>query len=244
MKQNIYDDPNFFAKYSKMPRSTGGLDNAGEWSAFQTLLPNLRGKRLLDLGCGFGWHCRYARQQGARSVVGVDLSEQMLAHAIKTTNDPGVEYQQSAIEDIDFSANAFDVVLSSLAIHYVEHFDLVCQKISQCLVANGTFVMSVEHPIFTAHASQDWSYGPNGEKRHWPVDNYQHEGCRHTQWMVDDVIKYHRTIETYVNTLIDSGFRILKLLEPTPSPEMLIDNPAWADECRRPMFLLVSAVYL
>lgn len=244
MKQNIYDDPNFFTNYSEMPRSVGGLDNAGEWPAFQALLPNLRDKRLLDLGCGFGWHCRYARQQGARSVVGVDLSEKMLQRARETTDDPHIEYQQSAIEDIDFPANEFDVVTSSLAIHYVEHFDLVCRRVYQCLISGGMFVISVEHPLFTALESQEWCYGADGKRLHWPVDNYQQEGCRHTHWMADDVIKYHRTIETYVNTLISSGFQISKLLEPAPSPEALLKNPGWADERRRPMFLLIAAVRL
>jgi 2-polyprenyl-3-methyl-5-hydroxy-6-metoxy-1,4-benzoquinol methylase len=129
MKQNIYDDPNFFAKYSAMPRSIGGLDDASEWPVFQALLPSLQDKRLLDLGCGFGWHCRYARQQNAQVVVGVDLSEKMIAHARELTNDPRIEYRQSATEDIGFPPNAFDVVISSLALHYVERFDLVRQKI-------------------------------------------------------------------------------------------------------------------
>lgn len=52
MKQNKYDEPEFFASYSKMQRSVSGLDAAGEWHAFRTLLPDLRGKRLIDLGCG------------------------------------------------------------------------------------------------------------------------------------------------------------------------------------------------
>jgi SAM-dependent methyltransferase len=244
VQQNIYDDPDFYAKYSEMPRSLGGLDKAGEWPAFQFVLPNLQGKRLLDLGCGFGWHGRYARQQGAQSVIGVDISEKMLAHAAALTHDAAIEYRRTAIEDINFPANTFDVVISSLALHYVERFDLVCRKIQQCLGVGGTFVMSVEHPIFTAVEAQDWHYAANGERLHWPVDNYQQQDLRHTQWLADDVIKYHRTIETYVNSLIDAGFRISRLLEPAPTAEMLNENPDWADECRRPMFLLLAAVRL
>src|SRR5262249_36219819 len=151
-KQNKYDDPTFFANYSQMGRSINGLDAAVEWPVFRALLPGLNGKRVLDLGCGFGWHCRYAREQQARSVVGVDLSEKMLARARESTNDSAIEYRRFAIEDIDFSAAEFDVVISSLAFHYVEHFDLVCQKVHHCLVPEGTFVFSVEHPIFTALA--------------------------------------------------------------------------------------------
>jgi SAM-dependent methyltransferase len=242
MKQNKYDEPEFFAKYSRMPRSVGGLDNALEWYAFRALLPDLCEKRLLDLGCGFGWHCRYARQQKARSVVGVDLSEKMLAQARTITDDSGIEYCRCAIEDIDFSAGQFDVVTSSLALHYVERFDLVCQRVHWCLVASGTFVFSVEHPMFTALAAQQWCYGSKGERLHWPVDNYQQEGARQTQWLADNVVKYHRTVATYVNTLIDSGFRISKLLEPEPPPEMLNEQPDWKDDCRRPTFLLIAAV--
>ena len=104
MKQNKYDDPAFFANYSQMARSIGGLDAAGEWPAFRALLPELRDKNVLDLGCGFGWHCRYAREQQARSVVGVDLSEKMIARARESTNDSAIEYRRLAIEDIDFPA--------------------------------------------------------------------------------------------------------------------------------------------
>jgi ubiquinone/menaquinone biosynthesis C-methylase UbiE len=242
MKQNKYDEAEFFGNYSKMRRSIGGLDDAPEWHAFRALLPDLHHKRLLDLGCGFGWHCRYARQQQARSVVGVDLSEKMLARAKSTLDDPRIEYRRSAIEDIDFRANEFDVVISSLALHYVERFDLVCPKVYRCLAAGGAFVLSVEHPIFTALPTQQWCCGPKGDRLHWPVDDYQKEGPRHTQWMADDVVKYHRTVATYVNTLTNSGFCISKLLEPEPTSEMLIEQPDLKDDCRRPTFLLIGAV--
>jgi SAM-dependent methyltransferase len=242
MKQNKYDDPELYANYSRMPRSLGGLEEAQEWHAFRDLLPDLHDKRLLDLGCGFGWHCRHARQQGARSVIGVDLSQKMLARARATTDDPGIEYRRSAIEEVDFGADEFDVVISSLALHYVERFDLVCQNIHQCLASGGELVFSVEHPIFTALAAQEWCSGPKGDRLHWPVDDYQKEGPRHTQWLADDVVKYHRTVATYVNTLIHSDFRISKLLEPAPRPEMLVAQPDVRDDFRRPVFLLIAAV--
>ena len=242
MKQNKYDDPAFFASYSQMSRSIGGLDAAGEWPAFRALLPNLHDKKVLDLGCGFGWHCRYAREEQARSVVGVDISEKMIARARETTNDPAIEYRRLAIEDIDFPAEEFDVVISSLAFHYVERFDIVCRKVYHCLVPGGSFVFSVEHPIFTSLAAQDWYYGEHGERLHWPVDHYQDEGLRQARFLDNDVVKYHRTLATYVNTLIDSGFAITRLSEPQPTQELLNMHPDWQDETRRPMFLLIAAV--
>ena len=242
MKQNKYDDPAFFANYSQMARSTGGLEEAGEWPTFRTLLPTLRNKNVLDLGCGFGWHCRYAREQHARSVVGVDLSEKMIARARESTNDPTIEYRRLAIEDIDFSAGEFDVVISSLALHYVEHFDLVCRKVHHCLAPTGAFVFSVEHPIFTALAAQDWYYGQHSERLHWPVDHYQEEGPRQARFLDHEVLKYHRTLATYVNTLFDTGFTVTKLSEPQPTPELLHTHPEWQDETRSPMFLLIAAI--
>lgn len=241
MKQNKYDEAGFFKKYSQMHRSIYGLDAAGEWTAFRALLPELCDKKMLDLGCGFGWHCRYAREQQAKSVVGIDLSENMLERARGMTNDPHIEYQCLALEDIDFAEGEFDVVISSLVLHYIESFDLICRKVYHCLVSGGAFVFSVEHPMFTALAAQDWYYSSQGQKLHWPVDNYHNEGLRQARFLENDVIKYHRTIATHINTVIESGFRISKLSEVEPTQAMLDKNPAWREELRRPMFLLIAA---
>ena len=128
MKQNKYDEPEFFAAYSAMPRSMEGLEGAGEWPALKALMPSLGGARVLDLGCGFGWHCRYVREAGAASVVGIDLSERMLARARATTDDAAIDYRRMAIEDIDFVPDSFDLVLSSLAFHYVANFEPVVPR--------------------------------------------------------------------------------------------------------------------
>jgi SAM-dependent methyltransferase len=168
----------------------------------------------------------------------------MLARARKLTRDEAIEYQQGAIEDIRFPTDSFDVVISSLALHYVESFDVVCEKVANCLVPGGAFVLSVEHPIFTSVAAQDWYSSPEGERLHWPLDNYQQQGARHTQWLADDVVKYHRTLSNYMNTLLDCGFCISRVLEPQPTPEMLREQPWMKDDCRRPAFLLIAAVRL
>ena len=78
MKENKYDNDIFFEKYSQMERSKKGLSGAGEWETLKALLPDFRGQRLLDLGCGYGWHCIYAMEHGAVSAVGVDISGKML----------------------------------------------------------------------------------------------------------------------------------------------------------------------
>ncbi|WP_336787586.1 class I SAM-dependent methyltransferase [Paenibacillus sp. MMO-177] len=241
MKQNKYDDPDFFDKYGQMARSIGGLESAGEWHVLRAMIPDLKDKRVLDLGCGYGWHCRYAREQGARSVLGIDISEKMIARAKSFNEDAAITYRQAAIEDISFEPGEFDVVISSLALHYVEDFAGACRKIYDSLAPGGSFVLSMEHPVFTAVAAQDWHYGPSGERLHWPVDNYQDEGSRTARFLDTDVIKYHRTLSTIMNALIQAGFRIAKVAEPGPSQEALEQYAEMKDETRRPMFLLVTA---
>lgn len=69
MKQNKYDDPDFFPDYNQILRSTGGLNAAGVWQILSGLLPELKDK-ILDLDCGFGWHCQYASPQQAQHING------------------------------------------------------------------------------------------------------------------------------------------------------------------------------
>ncbi|MBU9719833.1 MULTISPECIES: class I SAM-dependent methyltransferase [Bacillaceae] len=240
MKQNKYDDPKFFSAYEKMPRSTDGLEAAGEWHEFQPLIPDLENKDVLDLGCGFGWHCRYARENYARSVIGVDISEKMLDKAREKTSDPRITYLKMPIEDIHFSPAQFDVVISSLAFHYIRSFDSLCEKIYDSLKPGGTFVFSVEHPIFTSRSDQDWIYDEEGNRLHWAIDDYQSEGIRDTSFLTENVIKYHRTISTYINDLIQAGFHVKTVKEPRPSKEMIKRVPEMKEELRRPMFLIIS----
>ena len=72
MTQNIYDDPTFFDGYSRLGRSVEGLDGAAEWHALRALLPDLRGMKVVDLGCGYGWFCRWAAEHGAQKILGLD----------------------------------------------------------------------------------------------------------------------------------------------------------------------------
>ncbi|MGL4373991.1 MAG: methyltransferase domain-containing protein, partial [Turicibacter sp.] len=145
------------------------------------------------------------------------------------------------MEDFDEDGGSFEVVISSLAVHYVKDFDKLCQKIYNCMVSGGDFIFSVEHPVFTANASQDWIYNEGGEILHWPIDHYQSEGIRATNFLNEEVIKYHRTCASYLNTLIKTGFRIQEISEPIPSQEMLADHAYMKNELRRPMFLMIRA---
>lgn len=239
MKENKYDDSVFFKKYGEMARSRLGLAGAGEWQSFSKLMPEFSGRKVLDLGCGYGWHCIYAWEQGADEVVGTDISENMLEVAReKTKSFSGVSLIKSAMEDLNFCDGEFDVVLSSLAFHYVRDFEDMVRKIYRWLSVGGYFVFSVEHPVFTAYGSQDWYYDESGNILHFPVDNYYYEGERDAVFLGEHVIKYHRTLTTYINSLISAGFTVENVTEPEP-PENMMDIPGMKDEMRRPMMLLI-----
>ncbi|MDR2083611.1 MAG: class I SAM-dependent methyltransferase [Bacteroidales bacterium] len=241
MKENKYDESVFFEQYKKMNRSLKGLEGAGEWYILKEMLPDFTGKEVLDLGCGFGWHCRYAMENGAKSVIGIDISGNMLKEARKINNLKGIDYIKKALEEVDYPAEKFDIVLSSLTFHYIESLDIINQNVYKWLKPNGNFIFTVEHPVFTAFGSQDWIYGDNGEKLFWPVDNYFMEGKREAVFLGENIIKYHRTLTTYLSGLLKQGFKIKEINEPKPSEKMLNELSEMQDELRRPMMLLISA---
>ena len=240
MPQNIYDDEKFFAAYSRLRRSVEGLDGAPEWPALRALLSDLRGCSVVDLGCGFGWFCRWARQQGAARVLGIDVSEKMLSRGRADTADPAITYARADMEKLELPANSFDLVYSSLALHYVESLGRLISQTHHSLVPGGRLVFSVEHPIFSATVWSEWLLDPAGRKL-WPIDRYLDEGPRSTDWLTTGVIKQHRTLATYINMLIGVGFVISHVEEWGPTAEQIAAEPSWADECQRPPFLLVAA---
>ena len=242
MKENKYDDDEFFVQYSRFPRSVDGLSLAGEWHEFRKLLPNFQGKKVLDIGCGFGWHCLHAAENGAAEVVGIDISEKMLKVANQKNEFSNVSYRQIAMEDMEFADDSFDVVISSLAFHYTPSFEDICDRISGFLKPGGEFVFSVEHPVYTACGTQDWIYSDNGEPAHWPVDDYFVEGERDAFFLGEHIIKYHKTLTSYLQTLLNTGFEITAVVEPKPEDRLLKAVTDMKDELRRPMMLLVSSM--
>jgi SAM-dependent methyltransferase len=239
MTQNIYDNAEFFEGYGKLPRSIEGLAGAAEWPSLRALLPALGGLRILDLGCGYGWFCRWVREHGAAQVLGVDVSERMLARARATTADAAITYKRADLEQVDLPEASFDLAYSSLALHYIVGLPALLATVQRALVRGGHLIFSVEHPIVTAPANPGWTE-TTGRKT-WPVDDYFAEGPRVTDWIAKGVIKQHRTIGTYLNLLLGLGFTIGHVEEWSPTDEQITADPTLAQERLRPPFLLVAA---
>lgn len=237
--QNLYDDPSFFENYSRLPRSIHGLAGAPEWPAIKAALPRLAGLRVVDLGCGYGWFCRWAAEVGAQTVLGIDVSQRMLDRALSEPNDARVRYRRADLEELVLPPASFDLAYSSLTLHYLEHLDHLMSTVRSSLVRGGRFVFTVEHPLYTAPSHPSWR--SEGDQVVWPLDHYLDEGPRITDWMGPGVVKQHRTIGTYVHLLLDHGFEVRHLEEWGPSAEEVQAVPEWAVERHRPPFLIVGA---
>lgn len=267
--QNIYDDPAFFSAYAALPRSQYGLSAAPEWPQLQHMVlscksaltkptqKKLEGHRILDLGCGYGWFTRWARDNGAAYVKAVDISHKMISRAKQFETDASansegeIRFEVGDLETVVFDVDergkgSYDLVYSSLTFHYVEDLGRVYRQIHASLKRDGRLVFSVEHPICSApvHPPPDWKvFEEDGQERKvWPLNCYSDQGWRMTCWLGrEGARKYHRTVETYVELLLESGFTLTGFKDWAPSLEDVATHPEWAHERHRPYFLLISA---
>ena len=241
--QNIYDNQEFYEKYKAMRNSPEELNQVLEQPAIKSLLPSCKHASVLELGCGSGQFCNYLIRQGADKVTGVDISKNMLEDAAEYITDNRVTLVESSIEDFEFGHAEYDVVVSSLAFHYINDLHTVLKKISTCLRDNGYLVFSMEHPIITCSQGihPGWHTNNDGEKLYWPVDAYSYEGVRKSHWFVQGVIRYHRQFSSLLNSLVENGFFIEQVLEPHALEQAERERPFLLEERRRPSFLAVKA---
>ena len=238
---NEYDNERFFEEYARMPRSMEGLSAAGEWHQLKPLFPDLWGKRVLDLGCGYGWHCKFAAEQGAAQVLGIDLSERMIREAERRSGGAPIEYRICGIENYEYPESQWDCTVSNLALHYIADIEEVFRKVYRTLKPGGVFLLNMEHPVFTAAPGQDWLFREDGTPLCWPVDSYFLPGERQTHFLGCDVTKQHHTLTQILMGLLRSGFELAAVEEAQP-PEEMLALPGMQDELRRPMMLLVKAL--
>ncbi len=242
MKQNIYDNPDFFKRYKTLRDNQAGLNENLEQPAMLSLLPDVTGFAVLDLGCGAGDMCRKIRALGATSVIGVDISSSMIKLAHKDV-PAGVQFIHQPMEDLVFDSESFNLIISSLAFNYVADLEALFKKAHHWLKPSSTFLFSIEHPIVTCAKGiyPGWVRDKDGKILYWPVDCYSEEGKRESYWLVNGVVNYHWMLSTILNSLIEAGFNIRHVSEPVASAEEEQKRPSLKEERRRPPFLIVKA---
>lgn len=209
-QQNIYDNNDFFNNFMEIREDNLNFNDIIETPIILSMMPDLKGKRILDLGCGMGQHAKQYVRMGASYVLGIDISEKMLSFARENNSAENIEYRRLPFERIEEINKKFDVVTSSLAFDYVEDFYMLIKRIHNLLNEGGTLVFSMSHPLSTAYDGTYDRYTrlENGERIYANLRNYNKEGIRKIKWVVDDYELYHRKISTLINSMVKSGFNI------------------------------------
>lgn len=246
MKQNIYDHKLFFDEYNTMRQNKKGTsaNDLIEIPTIRSLLPSLTNKKILELGCGFGENCSYFVKNGASYVLGIDISYNMINLAKEKNQNKKIEYKVLAMENIDELKEKYDLVVSSLAIHYVKDFDKLLKDVYDRLNDHGYFIFSQEHPIETATIlNAECNEKDNiyiGNKNYFLVSDYNLNGKRIVNWNHCKVIKYHRNFSNIITSIVKSGFQIEEIVEPVPTPKILELKPKYKNQLDRPYFLFIK----
>lgn len=239
---NTFDNDAFFSGYQKIRNDPSSYNELVEQPAMRALLPNLKGKSVLDLGCGAGKNCLEFLQDGASRIVGIDISKRMLDIANSSSKSENIEYVNLGMESVELLEGGFDVVYSSFAMHYVEDFQDLCKKIHSLMVPRGMLLFSQEHPLVTApKEGAKWVRDECGLKVAVPVSDYLDDGERIARWIENDVTKYHRSFSTLTSTLVENGFSVENVVEPRPTENVLSVAPWMYDEMHRPTCIIFKA---
>ena len=239
-KQNIYDDDLFFENFRSSRSSPVNFNDCVETPILLSMLPDLKGKAILDIGCGMGQHARQYADMGAKSVLGIDISEKMLAYARVHNGGENITYRCMAMEELEAIDGQFDLVTSSLAFDYVEDFEGLMDAIHRRLKPGGELVFSMSHPIVTAWDGvyDRYTRTPSGERLYANLRNYCVEGPRKVDWVVKGYECFHRTVSTLINALIRAGFTIGECQEAHVSEELRQRYPdLFGGTLHRPEFI-------
>lgn len=234
----FYDDDRVFARYMRHRLGDETPNDTLEKPDLLDLVGSAVGLRVLDLGCGDAEIGTELLAAGSRSYLGVEPSQNMVAAARETLAGTGGQVEAATIEAWAYPPEAFDLVISRLALHYVDDVAATFRQVFRTLAPGGRFVFSAEHPVMT---SCDRGRPPDTKRQDWIVDDYHVSGRRVTHWMGQDVVKYHHTVGEYVDALLGAGFVVEGLREGRPRRERFLHEETYRRRLRIPLFLLMAA---
>ena len=227
-KQNIYDNGAFFENFKDVRNREINFNDCIETPILLSMLPEIDGKKVLDIGCGMGQHAKQYSEMGAKYVLGIDISEKMLKYARENFNGANITFRQLALEDLSALDERFDLITSSLVFDYAENLDELMKNVYHIMNSGAHFVFSMSHPMATAWdgSCDRYTRTESGVRLYANVPNYMVEGKRTVKWVVEDYELYHRTFSTIVNAIVNAGFLIEQCEESHISDEMRKKYPA------------------
>ena len=245
MEQNIYDNEDFFKGYQELRNNQLGT-NANdliEIPQLFDLIGDVKDKTILNIGCGAGGHDRKLIELGAKKVLGIDISEKMICEAKRNCDSDKISYRVLSMNNLEEIDNKFDLVVSSLAIHYIEDYDSLCKKVYNLLNDGGQFIFSHGHPMDSAVILKNVEkrYVIIGDKKYFLLSDYNNEGKRISHWFIDGVETYHRNMSHLINGLIDAGFKIKRLNESYATDEIIKIKPKYIEQKDHSYFVYIKA---
>jgi ubiquinone/menaquinone biosynthesis C-methylase UbiE len=210
------------------------------------MLGDVRGRDILDLGCGEGGYSRELARRGAR-VVGVDGSARLIdiarSRAFEEHCQHGnVAYLCANANALDALASAsFDTIVAAMSLMDVEDYDGSVREALRVLRGRGELVMSITHPCFSAPVS-GWHHDATGRRIHFIVDRYFDRIAWEdfiAQSFRAPVVRRHRPLEDYIRGALAAGFVLREFREPTATQEDLKKSARFVHLTRVPYFLFM-----
>jgi len=203
-----------------------------ERPATTSLIPDVRGKRVLDAGCAAGWYTKWLADRGSR-VLALDHSPRMVEMARRRVGDRAEVMQADLNEPLSMIDNgSMDLVLSSLVLHYLKDWDAAMAEFSRILRPGGHLVFSVHHPFadFLIYERDDYFLTELVEDE-WNTDRGKVK-----------VRFFRRSLSDMIAPLLGHGFVIERLLEPMPTEQFRAEAPkAYEQLTKQPRFLFIRA---
>lgn len=232
---DFYDNDKNFEKYMERRQWQENANDTLEKPVIWQLLGEIAGLHVLDLGCGDAGFGVELLQQGCASYIGIEGSRNMVEAASSSLADnKDATVQLMRMEDYAYPRDTYEVVLSRLALHYLQDIGSIFRSVHQTLKPGGRFIFSVEHPVITS------TLQPSGTRTNWVVDNYFIQGCREQQWLGGTVHKYHRTVEDYFRAMQEAGFIVEHLRESHPVRKYFVNEETYERRRRIPLFLFLA----
>lgn len=230
MTTGDFNDYDGFARDYAQMNETNPYNALYERPAIFALAGEVSGLRVLDAGCGPGMQAAELVARGA-TVTGLDLSDDLLA--IARSRSSATFLRHDLAEPLPFPDASFDLVMSSLVMHYLEDWVPTLRAFRDVLVPGGRVVFSTHHPFMDMRVSGSDDY----------FGSYQYDDA----WRCGDHVMrmrfWHRPLRAMLAAIEDAGLALARMVEPEPDPAMAESAPGdFSRLSRKPQFLLFELV--